>query len=741
MALSFLLNIDNTDRIMALTRPNLENILTNAAIFTDSMTVLHGGSSQANVDVGFVMNRANGLVPNAAFYWSESLQSFVVALTANAGVTASNITPTFYANVTANTLAASAVSASTVSAGTVNSTTVVASTFQYPNGQIVGSGTAVNLNVYLAKATAANTTNTLIDSVSTSGNTAVRWTLSSADNVYSNFKMSTIDAVSDGTNVYYTEYAVVQNNNSATVATFSSNVYNGSISLWAIGGSANVTVSAERVNIGAGMTVGYLNSVGPAGAAGSAGPTGATGTIANTASWIVTTNLTPSTSSTTGALEVAGGAGIGGNVYVGGALYSPTVNINSTAGLYNVLNITGAALNGYGGSQTWAFFTQNAVGGGPGNWILFPDSSYQYTAYPGTLASGISTLAISTLNAATIGNTNASLTGSSAVITGTTNSTGTSSGALQVVGGVGVGGNVYVGGNVVVTGNVISGSGNITVQSFTGNSGQFYGNAAGFTALYAGIPSGYAATPDTIIQSAGNFNSYVQNNSQNINAGSQATTDWVATASNGSDTIYYVDLGIAGGGYSNASPYNSLGTSLWPNDAYLYAQGNVAGAPGGNLVVGTSVPGTVTRILAGGVNSSNVVAIFSNTGLTVSGNVISSNVYTNGLFWAGNGNVIQTGGGGGSITYTANTAPPATGNTVGSQWYNTSTDTLYEYEYDGVTYHWVDIASPTLATNVNLISGNLTVTGNLFVQSNTASGTVTRVEYNIPHPFMLMGAT
>ena len=85
---------------MALTRPNLENILTNVAIFTDSMTVLNGGATQANVDVGFLMNRANGLLPNTAFYWSESLQSFVTALTANTGVTRTNIAVQSYANVT-----------------------------------------------------------------------------------------------------------------------------------------------------------------------------------------------------------------------------------------------------------------------------------------------------------------------------------------------------------------------------------------------------------------------------------------------------------------------------------------------------------------------------------------------------------------------------------------------------------------------------------------------------------------
>jgi hypothetical protein len=212
-----------------------------------------------------------------------------------------------------------------------------------------------------------------------------------------------------------------------------------------------------------------------------------------------------------------------------------------------------------------------------------------------------------------------------------------------------INGNLSVAGNLTVTGNIVGGTANIILQTFSGNSGQFFGNAAGFGALYAGIPSGYSATPDTIIQSAGNFNSYVQNNSQNINAGAQSTTDWVATASNGTDTIYYVDLGIAGGGYANTSPSNSLGTSLWPNDAYLYAQGNVAGQPGGNLVVGTSIPGTVTRILAGGVNSANVVATFANTGATINGNLVVNNNITlsngtaNGIVYLNSANVLTTG--------------------------------------------------------------------------------------------------
>ena len=286
--------------------------------------------------------RQNGLVNNAAFYWSESLQSFVVALTANAGVTASNISPTSYANLTASQL----------SAASVTATTIVGTSFQYPNGQTVGSGSALNLNIYLNKTTATNVGNTLIDTVSTSGNSAVRWTLSAVDNVYSNFKMSTIDATAIGSTAYYTEYAVLQNNTNATVATFTSNVYNGFMSLWAVGGSANVYVSVERESIGYGMTTGFLNSVGPVGATGATGPAG---TVANTTSWIVTTNLTAATSTVTGALQVAGGAGIGGNVWVGG-----TINGNAAVGAAysNAVGYIGLPQNAQSSNYTLALTDQ-----------------------------------------------------------------------------------------------------------------------------------------------------------------------------------------------------------------------------------------------------------------------------------------------------------------------------------------------------------------------------------------------
>jgi hypothetical protein len=57
--------------------------------------------------------------------------------------------------------------------------------------------------------------------------------------------------------------------------------------------------------------------------------------------------------------------------------------------------------------------------------------------------------------------------------------------------------------------------------------------------------------------------------------------------------------------------------------------------------------------------------------------------------------------------YTASTAPPATGNVTSAQWYNTSTGALYEYQYDGTSYYWVDVTGPTVANTVVSTSDTL----------------------------------
>lgn len=85
---------------MGLTRPKIWDLDTSIEYFKDPLTTLHQGATSPNVDVGFIFNRANGLVSNVALYWSESTQSFVTAFTANTGITDSNVVATTYANIT-----------------------------------------------------------------------------------------------------------------------------------------------------------------------------------------------------------------------------------------------------------------------------------------------------------------------------------------------------------------------------------------------------------------------------------------------------------------------------------------------------------------------------------------------------------------------------------------------------------------------------------------------------------------
>jgi hypothetical protein len=84
---------------MALTRPKYNNLNSNVVVFNDPITVLNGGSTTDD-DVGFLVNRANGLVPNVAIYWSEATNSFVTALTPDTGGPNANIDIASYANIT-----------------------------------------------------------------------------------------------------------------------------------------------------------------------------------------------------------------------------------------------------------------------------------------------------------------------------------------------------------------------------------------------------------------------------------------------------------------------------------------------------------------------------------------------------------------------------------------------------------------------------------------------------------------
>ncbi len=89
-----------------------------------------------------------------------------------------------------------------------------------------------------------------------------------------------------------------------------------------------------------------------------------------------------------------------------------------------------------------------------------------------------------------------------------------------------------------------------------------------------------------VIVGKGNTNSYAQLNIQNSNAGTGASSDVVATADNGNETVNFVDMGIN----SSANTSSVMGGV---NDAYLYNTGQ-------NLLIGTGTSGKSLAFLTGG---------------------------------------------------------------------------------------------------------------------------------------------
>jgi hypothetical protein len=89
---------------MGLTRPRFEQLNTIITNFTDPISVLNKGSTQANIDIGFIFNRDGGTSSNVALFWDESANTFVTAFTTNSGISNANISIGDYTNLTVGTL-------------------------------------------------------------------------------------------------------------------------------------------------------------------------------------------------------------------------------------------------------------------------------------------------------------------------------------------------------------------------------------------------------------------------------------------------------------------------------------------------------------------------------------------------------------------------------------------------------------------------------------------------------------
>jgi len=130
----------------------------------------------------------------------------------------------------------------------------------FANGAPFISATAGVSNIYNGKFV-VGLTQVAIDSVSVTGISTVRWTITARDTINNKYKSSTVDSVNDGVTTYYNEYGVILSNAQAEVAVFSTSIDNDIITLYAIGDSSTVNVTFQRVTLGDATIAGTIPGV------------------------------------------------------------------------------------------------------------------------------------------------------------------------------------------------------------------------------------------------------------------------------------------------------------------------------------------------------------------------------------------------------------------------------------------------------------------------------------------------
>lgn len=161
-------------------------------------------------------------------------------------------------------------------------------------------------------------------------------------------------------------------------------------------------------------------------------------------------------------------------------------------------------------------------------------------------------------------------------------------------------------------------------------------------------------TSNTMAYFKGSSGSYYQVNLQNKSNSSNASTDYVATSDDGTDSTYYVDLGI------NSSTY-APGVENWGNqhDAYLYASSR-------NLLIGCqSVGSDVIFLLNGGQIRNNTVLRLKDNGNIVVGTGENTTVAAGNTLRGPNAQASASNATGGSLTVSGgNSTGTATGSAL-----------------------------------------------------------------------------
>ena len=400
---------------MALTKPKLStNINTDSSVFTDPILVLH-------VDVGFLMNRSNGLTANAAVIWQESSRSFVHILTNSSGAPDANLNVQSYANVSVGNVllinnAGIYVDGTLGTAGQVLASDGSKSYWAPPGGftgGIVSGATVFQSNLVISNTTSSTSTVTgalvVLGGVGVDGNLNILNTGDVSANIGTLFLGNT------STNANLGAYQIFANANAATQAT---------------------SINTFNANLGAYQT--YANTK--------------IGT--NTNSNLVVAAATTSTSTTTGALVVGGGVGIAGNVYstavytANGVYWSGNGQAFTSTTIANTAEITANLSSGQnvGLSLTATGVTAGNYGSATSIPTIVVDTKGRITSVTSNAVSTTITLAGGSGSGSVSG-------GGTLTVNGTTNQITTAVSGSTIT--IALAQDVTAPGNVTVTGNLV----------------------------------------------------------------------------------------------------------------------------------------------------------------------------------------------------------------------------------------------------------------------------------------------
>ena len=277
------------------------------------------------------------------------------------------------------------------------------------------------------------------------------------------------------------------------------------------------------------------------------------------------------------------------------------------------------------------------------------------------------------------------------------------------------GGNITSNGAASITGNVSAG--NLSVTGF----GNVTGNLHALGNAHFGQDLSFIATFANI-QYAGTANSYLQLVAQNKDNGSAASTDFIATADNGTDADTFIDMGI------NSPAYNQPGYGLQQaNDGYLYVAGNTA-TGGGNLVLSTLENNDII-FSTGGVDTGDEQGRFQyGNGFKVTGNIystgnVSGSWFIGNVFGNVSGNLTVTGPNTGVLFNDSGIA----NSTAGFTFDKTSNLATLTGNLSAANISTAGLIVATgNVTGGNIITGGLiSATGNITATANIAGGNIT----------------